>query len=307
MTRFIHDQFAKDYLETLLSTYGEVQTPRRVAAEVRQIDLYFTPSNPNNPEITTLGLLGELAKTVALFEPFRNPATPQEICDCLLKLLQVRSELLREANRNSRNLQESDSPKLWILTPTASAKVLSGFNATIKEDWLPGIYFLGEYLRTAIVVIHQLPRIPETIWLRILGRENVQKQAIDELELLPINNPYRETALILLNRLKADLQVKQAIEPEDRELIMRLSPLFDQQLQHAKEEGRLEGEQEGEQRAKREVVENFLRVRFGALDEELSGIIETFVGLSPDEFTSLLLQLSNLSREELLAHFTSKN
>ncbi len=31
MTRFIHDQFAKDYLEALLKSYGEVQAPLRVA------------------------------------------------------------------------------------------------------------------------------------------------------------------------------------------------------------------------------------------------------------------------------------
>ncbi|WP_414514215.1 hypothetical protein [Nostoc sp. PCC 9305] len=37
MTRFIHDQFAKDYLEQLLTPYGEVQAARRVAGEVRQI------------------------------------------------------------------------------------------------------------------------------------------------------------------------------------------------------------------------------------------------------------------------------
>jgi len=28
MTRFIHDQFAKDYLEELLSPYGEVKAPQ---------------------------------------------------------------------------------------------------------------------------------------------------------------------------------------------------------------------------------------------------------------------------------------
>ena len=41
MTRFIHDQFAKDYLEQLLTPYGKVQAARRVAGEVREIDVYF--------------------------------------------------------------------------------------------------------------------------------------------------------------------------------------------------------------------------------------------------------------------------
>ncbi len=44
MTRFIHDQFAKDYLEELLAPFGEVKAPRRVAAEVREIDVWFDPT-----------------------------------------------------------------------------------------------------------------------------------------------------------------------------------------------------------------------------------------------------------------------
>jgi hypothetical protein len=36
MTRFIHDQFSKDYLEELLKPFGTVQAPSRVAAEVKE-------------------------------------------------------------------------------------------------------------------------------------------------------------------------------------------------------------------------------------------------------------------------------
>ena len=292
MTRFIHDQFAKDYLEELLSPLGEIQSPRRVAGEVRQIDVYFIPNPTLNADITALGLLGRLATTTALFEPFRNPTTPTEICDCLLKLLEVRGELQREANRNSRNLSDAELPKLWILTPTASAQLLSGFGATLKADWLPGVYFMPEYLRTGIIAIHQLPRTPETLWLRILGRGNTQKQAIDELEALPADSALRINALELFYQLQEDLGLNQSLATEDRELVMRLRPLFQERL--------AEVERLAEQRGEKLVVENLLRVRFGQLDEELSAIIQPLLALSPEEFTPLLVQLS---REELLARF----
>ena len=74
-------------------------------------------------------------------------------------------------------------------------------------NWLPGIYFLPDYLRTAIVVIHQLPRTPETLWLRMLGKGKVQSQAIDELELLPTEHPFRLNALLLLSNLRSNLEV----------------------------------------------------------------------------------------------------
>ncbi|NET16925.1 MAG: hypothetical protein F6K08_30970, partial [Okeania sp. SIO1H6] len=136
----------------------------------------------------------------------------------------------------------NDYPKLWILTPTASQNILDGFRAILdEENWCSEIYFLGEYFRTAIVVIHQLPRRPETMWLRILGREKVQSQAIDELKALPKDNIHRENALLLLADLLSNIEANPDKDPEDRELIMRLSPLFSQRLEEATQSGVQQG------------------------------------------------------------------
>ena len=43
MTRQQHDQFAKQYLEELLSPLGTVEISREVTDEVRQIDIFFSP------------------------------------------------------------------------------------------------------------------------------------------------------------------------------------------------------------------------------------------------------------------------
>ncbi|MBN3879906.1 MULTISPECIES: hypothetical protein [unclassified Nostoc] len=48
MTRFIHDQFAKDYLEELLKPYGEVKASSRVAGEIREIDVLFSHTQQAN-------------------------------------------------------------------------------------------------------------------------------------------------------------------------------------------------------------------------------------------------------------------
>ncbi|MFB2772700.1 hypothetical protein ACE1AT_26000 [Pelatocladus sp. BLCC-F211] len=288
MTRFIHDQFAKDYLEELLKPYGQVQAPSRVAGEVREIDVFFTPAAQQTTNLATLGLLGKFATNPAIFEPFRNAASKEEICDCLLKFLEVRGVLQREANKNQTPIPELETPKLWILTPTASTTLLSGFRAVQGEDWLPGVHFMADYLRAAIVAIHQLPKIPETLWLRILGRGRVQEQAINELKALPSNHPFQKATLELVYNLRQNLRVNQNLEEDDRELIMRLEPLYQQDREQAK----LEGE--------RLVVENLLQVRFGSLDNNLQAIIEPLLALPPQEFTPLLMQLS---REELIARF----
>ncbi len=96
MTCEIHDQFAKDYLSELLSHLGEVETSREVTSEVRQVDVYFIPAaRPTDIDPKLLGLLAPIAKTAGLFEPFRNPPTPVEISNCLVKLFGVQGEQRR--------------------------------------------------------------------------------------------------------------------------------------------------------------------------------------------------------------------
>jgi hypothetical protein len=144
MTRFPYDQFAKDYLKELLLPLGEVETSRKVAAEVREIDVYFAPS-PQPPDNTiSLGLLGRFAATPALFEPFRNAATSSEIRGCMHKLFDVVADLERQTKRNNTRVSEIELPHLWILSPTASVSVLDGFRAKLDEDnWGAGVYFLA--------------------------------------------------------------------------------------------------------------------------------------------------------------------
>jgi hypothetical protein len=313
MTRFPYDQFAKDYLKELLQPLGAVETSRKVAAEIREIDVYFAPSPQPSSDKIELGLLGKFAAQTALFEPFRNAATPAEIRSCMNKLFDIFADLKRQNKSDSNRIVESELPFLWIISPTASASLLEGFRARLDEEsWGVGVHFLGDYFRTAIVAIHQLPRTQETLWLRILGKGRVQQQAIDELEALPQDHPLRSKAIDLLLNLKTTIEVNQNLDEEDRELIMRLSPLYEQKLAEAKQEGIQEGIregiqegiregiQEGMQTERRTVIENLLQIRFGSLDEELRAIIDPMLALSPEEFTPLLLRLS---REELLTRF----
>jgi hypothetical protein len=116
--------------------------------------------------------------------------------------------------------------------------------------------------------------------------------AINELTALPENNPLRVNALELLYNLRVILEANQNLDPEDKELIMELSPLYLERLDTALQSGVQQGIQRGRQQGERFVVENLLRVRFGNLDEELLSIIEPLLELPPKEFTRLLLQLS---------------
>jgi hypothetical protein len=54
----------------------------------------------------------------------------------------------------------------------------------------------------------------------------VQSQAIDELEGLPSEHPFRNNALLSLSNLRSNLEESASLDVEDRELIMRLSKIL---------------------------------------------------------------------------------
>lgn len=84
---------------------------------------------------------------------------------------------------------------------------------------------------------------------------------------------------------------------DDQELIMNLTEAY--------QEARAQAVQEGVEQERRQVVENLLRFRFGSVDEELVRVVDNLLQLAPDDFARFLLELSSLSREELLARFNS--
>ena len=115
--------------------------------------------------------------------------------------------------------------------------------------------------------------------MRVLGKGTVQKDAIAEIEALPADHPFRTNALRMLSMLRANLVVTANRDPEDQELVMRLSPLFDQQLDQVRQEAEQQGIQQGIQQGQRLFIENILVSRFGSLDEQLAATVSPLLAL----------------------------
>jgi hypothetical protein len=179
------------------------------------------------------------------------------------------------------------------LATSASTTLLESFGARLDTDnWLAGVYFLPDSFRTAIVAINQLPLGLETLWLRMLGKGETQRQAISELLSLPQNSPLRRNTQELITSWRITVINQQNLTEDDQEVIMNLSQAYLEWWEATLQEGQRDGQ--------RQVVENLLRVRFGSLDEELQGVIEPLLQLPPQEYSRLLLELS---RDELLTRF----
>ena len=292
MTRTPFDQLAKQFFEEFLSPLGQVEKSREVPGEPRLVDIWFAPSPQPTVNPTELGLLGRLASTPCLLEPFRNAPSLKESKNCLLKLLLVHADLQRQGRRESRPTSEAELPRLWILGPTASAVLLTDLGVTQRQDWPTGVYFLvGDAWKTGIIAINQLPATEETLWLRLLGKGSTRQQAIEAVCQLPPSER-RATALQVLTNWRITIEQSTDPDEEDQELIMTLSQAY------------LEWEKETKQQEKRLFIESLLKTRFGELDAPLVEIIPVLVNLSTDEVAQVLLQRS---RSELIERFQSSN
>jgi hypothetical protein len=287
MTKFAYDEFAKNFLEALLSQFGKVDPAYKIAAEVREVDVYFIPS-VNNLDCTDLGLLGQCTTDSVVIEPFRNSVSVPQIRACMSKLYDLHADIYRAAKRDKQPEPKDNAlPSLWILTPTLSDNILASLGATLDLHRGEGVYLLPSAQKTGIVVIHRLPQTSETLWFRILGKEGVQRRAIEEVAQLPQGHPYRQNTLELLGNLKVTLEARTIIQPEDRDLIMQLSPLYLEQIQAAKQEGEQRGKTIGEEHKQQEIAVKMLRKNIPL--ETIAEITE----LSLDRLQSLQSQLEN--------------
>jgi hypothetical protein len=274
------DQFSKQYLEEFLSPYGSVEISREVLGEPLFVDVFFMPAAPSASIAQDLGLLGRIAQTPCLIEPFRNSPTLAEVRNCLQKLFHVHGDMHRRAKQEKKSLAESELPTLWILVTAASKTLLSKANVIGDKSWPTGVYFISELVKTAIVSINQIPNTEDTIWLRILGRGETQQQALTEVLSFNQTDPRRLSILKLLATWKINLELSGELE---QELIMVLSQAY------------LEWEQQTELRGKQSLVLRLLNRRIGVIAPETEAKVRELPLSKLEELGEALLDFSQFS------------
>ncbi|MBW4591297.1 DUF4351 domain-containing protein [Aetokthonos hydrillicola Thurmond2011] len=289
MTRTPHDNFAKDYFQELLSPLGQVQISREVTDEARQIDILFSPSSPSIVPPESLGLLGRLVTQTSSIEIFRNQPNLFQVLMCANKLYSYFAELNRLAKREDRSLDVEALGKLLIISTTASADLLEGFGATLDlEINCNGVYSFPKNWKGVIIAVNKLPVTNGTLWLRILGKGKVQRNAVDELLALPDTNVYKQSTLRLIANWRILTMKQSNLTDEDQEIIMNLSTAYveweQKTLEQGKESGRLEGEQK--------IIMRLLNQRFGEIGQPVIEQIRQLSTEQLEELTDVLFTLS---------------
>jgi hypothetical protein len=224
MTQTPHDQLAKQYLEEFLNPLGTIQRQYEVPGETKFIDVWFVPQE-GGEQSTELGLLGRMIQQPCLFEPYSGVPSRTDVRVSVMKLVWVQEDEQRKAKK--QELPEDQQPMLWILASKTSQPLLQAAKAEKLPDWPVGVYFMADLLKTAIVSIDHLPTTPETLLLRVLGRDDTQKQAIEEVIALPMGLPKRRQILRLVASWKVRMDLGELEGFVQREEVMTITKAFE--------------------------------------------------------------------------------
>ena len=262
-----HDDLFKTYYSGLLTHSGEVQREVEVKGETRSIDLLFHPDP--QPHDAPLGLLSRMTTTPCIFEPFHRAPNLREVLTCVLKQLLLFGSDCRRARQAEARRYNTVAPRpLWIITAGHPQKALAelGLSDTRLEGWPSGFYG-HPGLRWAVVSLSKLPRQPDTILLRLMGKPSVRRKALEDFERLPQDDVMRQVALETISLVRVRLERKKAPRSYEKEFIVATDPLFEefqqQLITRGQREGKLEGKIEGKIEGKRESIARIVIERFG--------------------------------------------
>jgi hypothetical protein len=155
-----------------------------------------------------------------LFEHCWNPPSIADLDSCLVKRIELDAEELRAARREKRPRSSVRRTTACVIFPTLSVRLAVETGARQMKSLPRGFYALAPFLHIVFVVTNELPRIPSTLWLRLLGRGQVFLDAIDDLKRGRVPTSLRGDTLTLLTAWRADVPPQEDLSEEERELRM---------------------------------------------------------------------------------------
>jgi hypothetical protein len=300
------DQFGKQMVREAIEGRYSVETDAEVPADTRRIDLWVMPREAGASLPDHLGLLGRIASGSVTLEFFHHTPSGEELRVCLIKHGEFRHFL-------SRRKTPPPLPIQWVISSGRPDAGIDGLGFRPMTGGPCGIYESPPLQWTRLVVVNELPVTRDTLLVRLLGAGSVLKQAIAELEALPVEAPERRLALPVLLRLRLTVPTDPAQQTsDDQEFLMNTQDIVEtwrreaiqegvkQGLEQGVKQGLEQGVKQGLEQGERKVLLRQLRRRFGA---EVDDETERRVAMAPAEQIEVWAEqvLSAATLAELLA------
>jgi hypothetical protein len=221
-----------EYLKTVLGNNARIRINAEAIGEAELVDVLFEPdiSKSGDP----LGVLGTLTSIPCIISTVNSAPTPHDIrCHINTWLSWYGEEYggIVPLDRDSSDEEDTDDAPApldsnkaqLIIVPSLKIKVVENFGGRPSPINVPGIYFLNPGVcNTTIIITNLLPVDASTLWLRLLGWGETQRQAIIELVNSDINHPLYPLAM---QQLRAWYQVllQDRADEESPELMQALA------------------------------------------------------------------------------------
>jgi hypothetical protein len=282
------DQFGKNILHDALRHRGEAPTETEVpAGDAQRIDVWFVPDSMRQragPELR--GILAMLADAPAMIELWSEVPQEKHFHGCLRKRYSWHHVL------ELRDKRDWAMPPLWGISAGRPDGILERFGFERAPEGPAGHYRTpapGWLVR--MIVVSELPRVRDTILLRLLGYRLVRRQAMEDLKALPDDALERRVVQPWLVRLKLDLEAADPtmLSPEDKEIAMDVQEWFKEYEGNLAKRFKAEGLAEG----LRPLVRLFeRRLGRGLTEAERSRLTERIQEQGAEQVGDLVLDLS---------------
>jgi hypothetical protein len=236
--QFKLDQLGKTVLREIFVMVGTAETEVEVpAGDTQRIDLWHVPDPAllrAHPEIGP-GVLRALAEEACAVEVFSDAPGEPAFHAVVRKRFAWHHVLEMRAEGAVQPL-----PWVWLLCAGRPDGVLSTYGFVPDNPLSSGVYVTSPVAwRIRIVVVSELPRIRETILLRLLGSPRTRQEAQRDLLQLAKDAWERQVALKWLSRLRFVLPVEE-LTVEYRELLKSADEWWRKNVEEPQEKLRAE-------------------------------------------------------------------
>jgi hypothetical protein len=271
------DQLAKGVVGRLLEKSTWLELEHEVPHAVQSVDFLFEPrgglsSAPLGGWLDRMGSVG-----VGMIECFSHTVRPDELDACIYKREGVHHTRAKRARK--RKEPRPQRPHLWITSTDRPHDLLRAYEAEPSTDWPRGFWTLRPWFRLHFVVLSELPREPDTLPLRLLGRDATLFHAMTEFAALPADNPLERLLGDVVLAAKGFIFQNPEVHKESNmnalEQIQAMydrieRKLIDRGRKEGLKEGREEGVEEGVKKGKAGALLRLLVRRFGTLPKNVT-------------------------------------
>jgi hypothetical protein len=202
--------FAQAVADGALRKTGVIAFERPVVSGDLAIDIWFQP----DPALEVLrrgaGLLGWLASVVCVIEPFSEAPRLHSVNDCVARVFLLHRLVRRRAQGDRAGEEEASVvavARLVIVSAGRPETAMASWAMQPKTggEWpASGLYTSASPAGPWLVVVPELPRTRDTLLVRMMGRDDTLRAAVDDLHALEPDAPERHIVAPLLRELKYD-------------------------------------------------------------------------------------------------------